>query len=461
MAALDATAEEKNFGRSQLVEDHEAAIRETAISHTKAGWPISARGLASVLDRRWVAILLCALAALKLLMMWGEVSAPLDPEDFGIYYVSAQLLRHGANPYLTDLGPAARRLGFDPGVATRATDPPAFLLAVEPLTMLSLETSQRLWFAINLGALLLAIFLLLRRRESGLTGTMVLSLAVLALIFPPVGNDLADGQSKTQILLLLVIMIGMLDRKRDRAAGLVLAAASLLRVFPLLLLGYFLIRRRWRVVTYAIAGLAAGGILTLFAAGVSNSFAFLFHAPAFLTRPEFLSNTSNVSITAVISRGFWFVYGPTLDWWPKLACRGGVVTADLAIFAFVVLATPSARHDDRDWRALSLWTIAAVMLTPTAWFFDLSLMLIPFLLMASGVAKGTVSGRAYAMAAATYFLAVAIGVATTLLTLESTIVSEWIENLDFAVLGLGFLATLWFSVDRCSPPSRSPSEVYQ
>ena len=463
LAALDARADEEQLRRSRLVEDPTADIRETVVRHITAARPISARGLAAVLDHRWVAVLLCALAALKLLMLWGEISAPLDPEDFGIYYLSAQLLHHGANPYLTDLGPPAARLGFDPGVATRATDPPAFLLAVEPLTMLPLEASQRVWFAINLGALLLAIFLLLGREESGLTGTTALSLAVLALLFPPVGNNLVDGQSKTQILLLLVIMIRMLDRKRERAAGLMLAAAGLLRVFPLLLLGYFLIRRRWRVVTYTIVGLAVGGLVTMFAAGVSNSLAFLFHAPAFLTRPEFLSNPCNISINAVISRGFWFVYGPILDWWPRLACRAAVVAADLAIFALVARATPSPRHDDHDWRALSLWTLAAVTLTPTAWFFDLSLMLIPFLLMASAVAKGTVSGRAYAMAAGTYFLAVAIGVETTLLMPGSTMISAWIENLDFAVLGLGFLATLWFSVDRwaASRSIEKPSESYR
>ena len=461
MAAREATAEEKHFRRSPVVESHLTAISEMEIGHTKASRLISARGLAAVLDHRWVAVLLCALAALKLLMMWGEISAPLDPEDFGIYYLSAQLLHHGANPYLTDLGPAAAKLGFDAGVATRATDPPAFLLAVEPLTMLPLEASQRVWFAINLAALVLAIFLLLGRRESGLTGTSALSLAVLGIIFPPVGNDLVEGQSKTQILLLLVIMIRMLDGKRERSAGLVLAAASLLRVFPLLLLGYFLIRRRWRVVTYTLVGLAVGGIVTMFAAGVSNSFAFLFHAPAFLTRREFLSNPCNISINAVISRGFWFVYGPNLDWWPRLACRAAVVVADLALFASVARATPSPSHDDRDWRALSLWTLAAVTLTPTAWFFDLSLMLIPFLLMASGVAKGTVSARAYAMATTTYLLAVAIGVATTTLqTHGSTMVWERIENLDFAVLGVGFLATLWFSVDGWATRSRSPIGAY-
>jgi hypothetical protein len=437
LSAVWMPARESNARESGGIE--KTSHRSGTRSHASA--PIvSSRGLAAVLSHRWVVVLLWTVVAVKLLLLCSQLYAHFDPLDFGVYYASALVLRGGANPYLADLAEVAHHLGFDPGVATRATDPPTFLYLFEPLTRLPLAHAYWLWFALNLCALICGVVLLLRRPESKLTGATAYSIAALAMLFAPVGNDLVNGQSKTQIFLLLVVMIRLLESGREGWAGLTLAAAGLLRVFPLMLLGYFIIRGRRRLVIYTIAGVVAGGMLTMFGAGFYNCLGFL-HAPAFLTRREFLANPSNIAINAVVSRGLWFIFGAVLP--PSLNLMRFALVLIISAATLRWMLTATDRHADRDWRALSLWTIASVALSPTAWFFDLCLLLIPFILMCSAAA-GTVALRALYMMTAAYLLSSIMGAAGTLMGNDLDLIS-WLQDLDFAVLAMGGVSGWWFA----------------
>jgi hypothetical protein len=114
----------------------------------------------------------------------------------------------------------------------------------------------------------------------------------------------------------------------------------------------------------------------------------------------------------------------------------------------MLATTPSYRHNDRDWRALCLWTVASVALSPTAWFFDLCLLLIPFIIMCSAAAEAVALRALWAMAAA-YLLSQMIGAAGTLMGNNLELIS-WLQDLDFAVLAMSGVAVWWFA----SQPSR-------
>src|SRR5260370_1161500 len=95
------------------------------------------------------------------------------------------------------------------------------------------------------------------------------------LMAAPVNLNFYWGQSQLIILALMVAAMRAMDRNRDGTAGLIIAIAALLRAYPLLLVGYFIFRRKWRAVMFATAGIAAGGFATVAILGLSHTLSFV------------------------------------------------------------------------------------------------------------------------------------------------------------------------------------------
>ena len=195
----------------------------------------------------WICALLVLIGTLtKMPDQWHR-------RDFSNYYESAWAMRHGIDPYSTNLTPIGAQLGLETNWLVHASETPPFLLCFEPLTRMRPRVAFWLWTAINFSALAIAMYLLLVRR-SGLSGRTALLLAGLMLMSAPVNLNFYWGQSQLIVLALMVAAMRAMDRDRDGTAGLLIAAAALLRAYPLLLVGYFVIRRKWRAVIFATVG---------------------------------------------------------------------------------------------------------------------------------------------------------------------------------------------------------------
>jgi hypothetical protein len=356
------------------------------------------------LRRRLALVGLWATAGLWMLVLAAALPARAKLWDYNIYYSSALAMREGINPYTADLTPLAQRLGFDLGKINHATDPPTFLLCFEPFTWLSPQAGFWAWTGINALAFLVALVLLLRWTP-GLGGERAWIVAPLALLFPPVADHLAMGQNKMLVLLMLVLMMHWMEQRKDAAAGLILAFASLLRAFPLLLVAYLILLKRWRVLWYTIVGLAIGGLATLALVGVGRSFSFLL-ALKLLTERHWGALPGNIAAGPSVSRMFWYVFGshlsPAMEW----ARRGVSLTVQVLILGFTVKATVGRDADgDPDWRLLALWIMAAILLSPTSWFYYLVLLTIPMVEMSAAALDGRVSARALWAGVASYALA--------------------------------------------------------
>ena len=81
--------------------------------------------------------------------------------DFSNYYESAWALRHGIDPYSTNLTPIGAQLGLETNWLVHASETPPFLLCFEPLTRLRPRVAFWIWSAINFSALAIAMYLLL------------------------------------------------------------------------------------------------------------------------------------------------------------------------------------------------------------------------------------------------------------------------------------------------------------
>src|SRR5713226_10139514 len=99
-------------------------------------------------------------------------------------------------------------------------------------------------------------------------------LVALALPYAPVTSHFVSSQNKFLTLLTLVLMMRCMEDGDDGSAGLLLALAGLTWMFPFVIGGYLLIRRRWRVMLYAAAGSLLLGGIKVDLIGVAKSVSF-------------------------------------------------------------------------------------------------------------------------------------------------------------------------------------------
>ncbi len=411
----------------------------------------------SLLLRAAMLVPLWAAVVIGVLIMIAALPGRASKWDYSIYYSSALALREGMNPYTTDLTPLARSRGFDLGKINHATDPPTFVMCFVPLTLLAPRRGFYVWTAINALSFLLALILLLRWTP-GLGGDARLAIAAIAILFPPVIEHLAWGQNKMLVLLMFVLMLRWMERGRDAAAGLMLAFATLLRAFPFLLVGYLLLMKRWRVFAYTMAGLAGGGLVTLALVGVGRSFSFLL-APGYLTRQWAQALPGNIALGTSVSRMFWYFFGVhlgvILDW----TRRAAAWAAELALLALTVKATVARpSNEDPDGRLFALWIMAAILISPTSWFYYLVLLAIPMVKLSAAAANGRASRRALWAGVASYLAAwlyfAAVDMHSQQLALHP---NTLVWRVGASPVGLlAYLSLYWFATD---PGSADPERA--
>src|SRR5258708_29707873 len=100
---------------------------------------------------------------------------------FSNYYESAWAMRHGIDPYSTNLTPIGTQLGLETNWLVHASETPPFLICFEPLTRLRPQVAFWIWTAINFSALATTMCLLLAYRRA-LDGRTALLLAALMLM---------------------------------------------------------------------------------------------------------------------------------------------------------------------------------------------------------------------------------------------------------------------------------------
>jgi hypothetical protein len=76
-------------------------------------------------------------------------------------------------------------------------------------------------------------------------------------------------------LLILVISMRCLESGNDAAAGLLIAIAGALRIYPLAVGGCLVLRGRWHAITRVAIGLAVAGIISLVVAGSRVNLSYL------------------------------------------------------------------------------------------------------------------------------------------------------------------------------------------
>ncbi len=141
-----------------------------------------------------------------------------------------------------------------------------FVILIAPLTAWPLELVAPLFTLLSFGLLLLT----LRACGRVIAGSpresppfSVRWVWPLVLVLPYAHSTLGLGQVNVIVLFLCTLALIGLGRGRDLLAGLLVAVAGVIKIYPLLLIGFFLVRGRWR------AGLSTVVCFVLLTVGLS------------------------------------------------------------------------------------------------------------------------------------------------------------------------------------------------
>src|SRR5216684_3172324 len=384
---------------------------------------ITGAGLAATLTRPHMVVIIWLGVIFHSMALIHQLPSRIAQFDFSIYYASALALHENLDPYTTDLESVGGGLGFEIDPIHYATDPPTFLLMIEPLARMPLRRAFWAWNGLNLAA--------------------------LALLYAPVGEHFFYAQNKILVLFLLAAMMRCMERRHDAAAGLILGFAGAIRGFPLLLAGYLFMQRRTRALVWTGAGLALCGLVTVALLGVHQTLSFS-HGLFFVTRNRFLVIPINISLGAFISRLFWYSYTPTPGSAMELIRRVVVALAELGLLTLTVRATLRLEPGrDTGSSAFSLWLMTSVLLSPTAWVHYLAMALIPFALLADAVNRGRASHRALWIAVASYVVVALSTSGRALFGPQATsAIAIAVAECSFLSLLMVYVAAYWFVTDR-------------
>jgi Glycosyltransferase family 87 len=216
-------------------------------------------------------------ALLAALLLWKGILPGwrMLNTDFPNYYLVARLLREG---YSLDriydwiwLQRIKDHWGLDQALVGFAGLTPFSVLPVVPLALLPALVAKRLWILANV--LFLGSTVELLSRVTTLGRRRVWLLALLAIF--PLRTSFLFGQMHLLVLLLLASAYYFHRRGRQIACGVCLAIAGVLKIYPLLLGGYFAWKRQWRPALAMLGAtlLLVGAGYLVFGASLMNIYA--------------------------------------------------------------------------------------------------------------------------------------------------------------------------------------------
>ena len=243
-------------------------------------------------------------------------------------------------------------------------NPPFFALPFVPLAALPYLAAFALWSALGI-ALLMGTLRLVGRLDA----------APWVLAFVPVWAAISYGQNSLLSLFILAAVYVLLRHGHDRIAGAVLGCLLYKPQLVVLLAALLLLDRRWR----ALAGLGATAVLlaaVALALSVPATLAYLALGRSFATM---LGERGFPTAKMHSLYSFFVLLLPG----HLSAAAALALVSSLAVLALVRLRQPPYAADTLDrWYAAAIW--GTVLVSPHVPLYDLSLLVLPALLVRPG-----------------------------------------------------------------------------
>jgi hypothetical protein len=305
--------------------------------------------------------------------------------DFLSYYVGASAIQQGKPIYTLETHDSVsasigiRQVG-------RYLYPPTFAILIQPFLLMSPYVASLFWFFVNVGLLLIGVGFLLRRGQLQ-DHRMRVALLLLPVLFTPVLMTLYLGQVNILIFMLIVLVWLTFVDGRRYSSGVLLALAVWIKIWPIILIAYFVWKREWKVVSGALVGLLLIGAVTFALAGNGQTISFFTDK-----LPEISQGTEpgidhlNQSIPGVFAKMFSpsSNYVHPLIQSPTLAQQGSRIAVLLLMVTTIFLCSWPITLKDREQFSTEfmLVVIAAMLITGRLFESNLTLLLPAYFLIA-------------------------------------------------------------------------------
>lgn len=221
-----------------------------------------------------VSLALAAIRWLEFTLIGSAVAS-----DFTQDYVAAVALRHQTSLYGAPVAALAAKIfqfeimgNYQPEILN--FHPPFNALLFLPISYIPYTSAFISWNIVSTLIYVWTIYLLLR--AYGLATFRRLQLCTILLVWEPFSNTVALGQISTMLAFLIVWGFLLLEREqKETAAGLMFGFATLIKLFPGLILVYLLLRRRWRCASVMVITIFTGLFLTLIVVGLEDNLYYL------------------------------------------------------------------------------------------------------------------------------------------------------------------------------------------
>jgi Glycosyltransferase family 87 len=235
----------------------------------------------------------------------------------------------------------------------------------------------------SLAALLLCLHLLGEHFASDLTPRQKAAISFTVLGWAPVVDTLRAGQPSILLGTLVILGWWSLRRSQQVLAGILVALATCLKLYPGLLFVYLLVRYRR---AFAAACVAAGtlGLLAVLASGWSSIVAYRTGIDPIIARYAVFA--TNVSLLGVLAR---LIVPLALA--QGLASLIAVVTVGFTAWLVYSRSTGSKRQSGSGDVEYALFVALMPILSPIAWHHYLVILLLPFAVLMQRLTRGLVA----------------------------------------------------------------------
>ncbi len=199
------------------------------------------QSLLTLCNRRWVKIIAAGLLSVFLIVFLIQAYHKAYRDfgyDFSSYLLSAQAILNGENPFETDS-------------PFTYSYPMFFAFALIPFSLLPYWLSNFLWYLINVASLLGSTVILIKQSAKNLKtdwGSHLYAPLMIALLLltPVLQNHLLNGQVNFVVLLFCILFLKYEFEDKTLLASVFLALAAAIKLVPLILFLFLLLRRRFK-----------------------------------------------------------------------------------------------------------------------------------------------------------------------------------------------------------------------
>ncbi len=281
--------------------------------------------------------------------------------DFTGYYYGAQHILNSQNPYVQDVN-----------YFTPQSYPPFTLILFIPFTFLSYETASKLWVLFSILAAIYTIYLLSKILNPSFFSTINLFFSSLVFLSFPLKFTLGMGQINILALLLLTFAFYFIRKNKLYYSGFFLALSFFIKFFPILLLVYFIIRKKWKILgAFIITIITITGITTLILPPSTVLYYFQTVLPSLLS--SWKGDYYNQALTGLLSRNITDLY-----WRELLRIIIPIILFSVNFFAILKAGSKTKQRENLE--IASLVTLN-VLINNFSWQHHYVFLILPFIIM--------------------------------------------------------------------------------